>query len=128
MRVQKTSVIFGGREDRLPISVLGNQLQRSRPSGLTDGFVNKNSLVPRFNGSIITLAEQRSFNNTVRSPMSSQQHQTTTNDQATPDVRPSAFSRCVEDPMRSVIAASLGTMSTLGIVLCGIWAINAALP
>jgi len=60
--------------------------------------------------------------------MSSLQHQTTSNDQEKPDVQPSAFSRWVEDPMRSVIAASLATMSTLGIVLCGIWAINVALP
>jgi hypothetical protein len=36
--------------------------------------------------------------------------------------------RWVDDPKRSVIAASVGTMSTLGIVLSGIWAINAALP
>jgi len=60
--------------------------------------------------------------------MSSPQHQTTSNDQATPDVRPSAFSPLVEDPMRLVIAASLATMSTLGIVLGGIWAISMALP
>jgi hypothetical protein len=38
------------------------------------------------------------------------------------------FQRWVEDPMRSVIAASVGTMSTLGIVLSGIWAINVVLP
>jgi hypothetical protein len=57
---------------------LGNQLQRSRPSDLTDGFVNKNSLVPQFNRSIINLAEQRSFNNTVRS---AHEFSTTSNNQ-----------------------------------------------
>ena len=59
--------------------------------------------------------------------MSSPVRQITSNDQSKADVQPSASSRWVEDPMRSVIAASLATMSTLGIVLCGIWAINVAL-
>ncbi len=40
----------------------------------------------------------------------------------------SRFQQWMDDPMRSVIVASLGTMSTLGIVLSGIWAINVALP
>jgi hypothetical protein len=40
----------------------------------------------------------------------------------------SLLERWVEDPMRSVIAASIATMSTLGIVLSGIWAINVVLP
>jgi hypothetical protein len=40
----------------------------------------------------------------------------------------SLVEKWVEDPMRSVIAASIGTMSTLGIVLSGIWAINVVLP
>lgn len=44
---------------------------------------------------------------------------------ATPQSR---VERWVDDPMRSVIAASVGTMSTLGIVLSGIWAISVALP
>ena len=60
--------------------------------------------------------------------MSSPVHQTTSNDQAKADVQQGASSRWVDDPMRSMIAASLATINTLGIVLCGIWAINVALP
>jgi hypothetical protein len=59
----------------------------------------------------------------------------TTIQSATPNVEPKdaesppgIFMQWVECPMRSVIAASITTMSTLGIVLSGIWAINVALP
>jgi len=44
------------------------------------------------------------------------------------DAPQSLFEKWVEDPMRSVVAASIATMSTLGIVLSGIWAINVVLP
>ncbi|MCX2980497.1 hypothetical protein EYC98_06365 [Halieaceae bacterium IMCC14734] len=37
------------------------------------------------------------------------------------------FGRFIQDPMGSVIAASIATMSTLGFVLSGMWFINFAL-
>lgn len=37
------------------------------------------------------------------------------------------FSEWLQDPMGSVIAASVATISTFGIVLGGIWSINVAL-
>lgn len=37
------------------------------------------------------------------------------------------FSQWIQDPMGSVIAASVGTIGSFGIVLSGVWAINAAL-
>ena len=37
------------------------------------------------------------------------------------------FGRFIQDPMGSVIAASIGTMSTLGVVLSGMWFINAVM-
>ncbi len=37
------------------------------------------------------------------------------------------FVQWIQDPMGSVIVASIGTMSTLGVVLSSIWAINFAL-
>lgn len=37
------------------------------------------------------------------------------------------FIKWVQEPMGSVIAASVATISTFGITLSGIWAINVAL-
>ena len=47
--------------------------------------------------------------------------------QAMPLTPMQRFGRFIQDPMGSVIAASIATMSTLGVVLSGMWFINAIL-
>jgi hypothetical protein len=60
--------------------------------------------------------------------MSSQQsQQPTVVVSAAPLTAMQRFGRFVQDPMGSVIAASIATMSTLGFVLSGMWFINFAL-
>jgi hypothetical protein len=46
--------------------------------------------------------------------------------QAVPSVG-QRFGRWLEDPMGGVIAASVATIGSFGVVLSGIWAINVAL-
>ncbi|MEZ5571024.1 MAG: hypothetical protein R3E64_03285 [Halioglobus sp.] len=41
--------------------------------------------------------------------------------------RRARFNQWIQDPMGSVIAASVGTMGSLGVVLSGIWLINLTL-
>jgi hypothetical protein len=57
--------------------------------------------------------------------MSSQHsQQPTTVAQAAPLTPLQRFGRFIQDPMGAVIAASIATMSTLGLVLSGMWFIN----
>ncbi|MEE4143607.1 MAG: hypothetical protein V2I26_02325 [Halieaceae bacterium] len=60
--------------------------------------------------------------------MTPQQHQSA-HDSATktPASRPQRFSQWIQDPMGSVIAASVATIGSFGVVLSGMWAINVAL-
>ena len=47
--------------------------------------------------------------------------------QAVPLMVGQRFGRWLEDPMGGVIAASVATIGSFGVVLSGIWAINVAL-
>lgn len=57
--------------------------------------------------------------------MATRQEQDTS--QATPMTRTQRFGEWIQDPMGGVIAASVATIGSFGVVLSGMWAINVAL-
>lgn len=55
------------------------------------------------------------------------QQDTTVQDQASASSRGERFGEWIQDPMGGVIAASVATIGSFGVVLSGMWAINLAL-
>jgi hypothetical protein len=57
------------------------------------------------------------------------QHEQNTHDisRKSPASRTERFSQWIQDPMGSVVAASVATIGSFGVVLSGMWAINVAL-
>ena len=59
--------------------------------------------------------------------MKEQQEQTIHAKAGTPEPARQTFSEWIEDPLGSVIAASVATIGSFGVVISGMWAINVAL-
>jgi hypothetical protein len=56
-----------------------------------------------------------------------QEHTQQSTAQAIPMTRAQRFGQWIQDPMGGVIAASVATIGSFGVVISGMWAINIAL-